>query len=372
MNYDVAIIGGGIAGLSLAIDLGRNGFSVALLEKGSYPRHKVCGEYISKESQDYLYSLCPELRNYKLPQIQKFRLTSTCKRDYQVQLDLGGFGISRYLLEELLYKQAINEGVKVMLHTRAGNIHHDDVSSAYQISTGTETITTTFVCNATGRKSNFSINDNHHTSNKTNYVGVKYHVRLERDSSLIEIHSFPGGYCGISDVEDGKSCLCYIVNSKYLKQHENSFLHLEKSVLSKNKNLKHIFSRATFLTEKPVTVSGIHFRIRKPWDAGCFFLGDAAGCIAPLTGNGMSMALRAAGSLSKILTEYLIRKNAALHPEKAYEHFWNMEFSNRIRFSRHLQKLSEYPWLSNLSINLMNSFPGIARSVIASTHGHPF
>jgi flavin-dependent dehydrogenase len=59
MIYDVAIIGGGIAGLSLSIDMKKRGYKVIVIEKGTYPRHKVCGEYISMESHNYLQNICP-------------------------------------------------------------------------------------------------------------------------------------------------------------------------------------------------------------------------------------------------------------------------------------------------------------------------
>ncbi len=48
--YPCAIIGGGLGGLCLAIQLARQGVEVILFEKNSYPQHKVCGEYISMES----------------------------------------------------------------------------------------------------------------------------------------------------------------------------------------------------------------------------------------------------------------------------------------------------------------------------------
>jgi flavin-dependent dehydrogenase len=56
-KYDVAIIGGGLGGLSLAIQLARKNFSVILFEKEKYPFHKVCGEYISMESWGFLEDL---------------------------------------------------------------------------------------------------------------------------------------------------------------------------------------------------------------------------------------------------------------------------------------------------------------------------
>jgi flavin-dependent dehydrogenase len=53
-DFDIGVIGGGLAGLSFAILCADAGYSVALFEKEEYPFHKVCGEYISLESYDFL------------------------------------------------------------------------------------------------------------------------------------------------------------------------------------------------------------------------------------------------------------------------------------------------------------------------------
>src|SRR4051812_973813 len=102
MKFDVIVIGGGLAGLSLALDLKKRGHNIALIEKGNYPRHKVCGEYISNESRNYLFLLCPALQELKLPAINNFKITTTNGSSFETPLEQGGFGISRYLLEELL------------------------------------------------------------------------------------------------------------------------------------------------------------------------------------------------------------------------------------------------------------------------------
>ena len=52
--HDIAIIGGGLAGLINAILLRRAGLSVILFEKNQYPFHRVCGEYISNEVIPFL------------------------------------------------------------------------------------------------------------------------------------------------------------------------------------------------------------------------------------------------------------------------------------------------------------------------------
>lgn len=371
MIYDVVIIGGGLAGLALALDLRKRGRSVALIEKGSYPRQKVCGEYISMESHRYLNSLCPALSDLRLPLIKNFKITSTGTRDFNTPLGLGGFGISRYLLEELLYKEATASGVHFLLDTKAQSVSQSD-GGIFSVQTKSEIIKSKIICNASGRRSNLEMAERGQKQVKTNYIGIKYHIRLKRDAELIEIHNFPGGYCGISNIEEDKSCLCYIVNAKELNAVNKSIPHLEKKILSQNKNLERIFKEAEYLSKEPVTISGINFLIKEPLSQDQFFIGDSAGSIAPVTGNGMSMGLRSAHTLAGHIDQFfsgnLTRKNL----DKMYSDFWNKEFSMRIKLSRHFQKLSEYPSLTNMTIQLFRFFPSLAKGVIRLTHGKPF
>ena len=57
LTYDLAIVGGGLAGLSLSIQMAKAGYRVILFEKEQYPFHRVCGEYISLESWDFCKAL---------------------------------------------------------------------------------------------------------------------------------------------------------------------------------------------------------------------------------------------------------------------------------------------------------------------------
>src|SRR5262245_26634487 len=97
--YDVAIIGGGLAGLGLAIQCSKAGYKTILLEKEKYPFHKVCGEYISLESWNFLEELGMPLSQLDLPIIRNLLVTAPNGKKLEHSLPLGGFGISRYKLD---------------------------------------------------------------------------------------------------------------------------------------------------------------------------------------------------------------------------------------------------------------------------------
>jgi flavin-dependent dehydrogenase len=110
-NCEVGIIGGGLAGLSLSILLAKNGHKVILFEKEKYPFHKVCGEYISLESWNFIESLGLNLSKLNLPIIKKLLVSSPNGNAIYANLDLGGFGISRFFIDNELKKIAIANGV---------------------------------------------------------------------------------------------------------------------------------------------------------------------------------------------------------------------------------------------------------------------
>ena len=101
-NPDVVIIGGGLAGLTTAIHLSKSGLEVTLIEKNEYPKHKVCGEYISNEVLPYLQWLGFQIFDLKPSHISKMEFSTASGKIISGDLPLGGFGISRYVLDNYL------------------------------------------------------------------------------------------------------------------------------------------------------------------------------------------------------------------------------------------------------------------------------
>ena len=124
-----------------------------------------------------------------------------------------------------------------------------------------------------------------------NYIGVKYHIKINWPEDLIALHNFENGYCGISQVEGNKYCLCYLTTAKNLERCGHSIPQMEREILCRNHHLKKIFEDAEMIFPSPVTISQISFERKEQVYNHLLLTGDAAGMIAPLCGNGMSMAL---------------------------------------------------------------------------------
>ena len=123
--YDVAIIGGGLAGLALGIQCAKAGYETILFEKEKYPFHKVCGEYISFESWNFLEDLGVPLSQMNLPAIRRLLVTAPNGKELQQDLPLGGFGISRYKLDALLAEIAKRNGVEIIEEAKVRDISFD-------------------------------------------------------------------------------------------------------------------------------------------------------------------------------------------------------------------------------------------------------
>ncbi|RYY22053.1 MAG: NAD(P)/FAD-dependent oxidoreductase [Chitinophagaceae bacterium] len=374
-GYDVAITGGGLAGLSLAIQCARAGYSTALFEKEKYPFHKVCGEYISFENWNYLQDLGIPLSDMNLPMINRLLISSPDGRSIESQLPLGGFGISRYLIDNLLFQIASKEGVTVFQQTKVNDIIYK--SDCFEITSSKGTFTCRIAAGSFGKRSNIDIRwkrkfAQHNHGKLSDFIGIKYHIRYASETDLIALHNFENGYCGISKIEDDKSCLCYLTRGVNLRASVNDIKQMEKTILMKNPFLKDIFLNAEFLFDKPVTISRISFERKSQVENHVLLIGDAAGLIAPLCGNGMSMALHAAKLAFNEINLYQKGMIDRYEMEKHYEQEWEKHFAKRLVAGRMIQGFFGNPAMSNLLLRSVKPFPRLIRKLIRQTHGTPY
>lgn len=372
--YDIGVIGGGLGGLTLAIQAAKQGLSVVLFEKEQYPFHKVCGEYISNESWSFLERCGVPLSEWNLPKISKLCISDNVGEQFNFQLPLGGFGISRYKLDNALYEIAVKLGVKVFTQTKVNDVYLHN--NQFVVITDGFTSYAKTVVGSFGKRTNLDVKLKRKfiqlkPSKISNYIGVKYHLKYPQPIDTISLHNFNNGYCGISAIEDGQYCCCYLTTANNLSNAGNSIEQMEKEILSANNQLANIFSTAEILYKQPLTISQISFEKKEQVINHILFVGDAAGLITPLCGNGMSMAMHAAQLVLIQIKRFLNNEISRTEMEKAYTKSWQKQFAFRTATGRVVQQFFGGS-NTGLFLKLMQKFPFIATKLIQQTHGKSF
>ena len=372
-TYDIAITGGGLAGISLSILLAQMGWRICLIEKEIYPFHKVCGEYISMESWEFLVGLGLPLEKWELPKIHELNITAPNGQILRADLPLGGFGVSRFKLDAALAEIARSKGVDVYQNTKVYDIHFEE--GFHQIDSSAGRFTSSIACACYGKKSNLDVKWRRRflrRGSNRNYVGVKYHVKTNLPEHQISLHNFPGGYCGISKIEENRYCLCYLTQSENLKNNGQSITLMEEKILKQNPSLRKLLDEVEFLFDEPVTISQISFAKKTQIEDHVLCIGDAAGMITPLCGNGMSMALHGSKIAAEAINSFLANKITREEMENAYKNNWNRLFAKRLQTGRLIQRFFGNPFWSTLLIRIMKPLPFLTRALIRQTHGEKF
>jgi menaquinone-9 beta-reductase len=373
---NIVIIGGGLAGLFSALQLNRAGFDVTLIERKTYPFHKVCGEYISNEVLPFLTHLNIDIHSLNPSSIQRLKITSPSGKILESKLDLGGFGISRYTFDHHLYQLAKQEGVKFILGEKVNDIKFIEGENKFELILSDLRHLTANICiGAYGKRSNIDQKLNREFFRKRSpYVAVKYHIRTAFPADLIQLDIFKNGYCGIQKIEDDRFCLCYLGHRDHLKKY-GTIKEMEKNVLYKNPSLKNIFTSSEFLYDHPETINEISFDRKKCVEDHMLMCGDSAGMITPLCGNGMAMAIHSSKLLCDIITENVSARFSMqdrTRIEKKYMDKWERNFSRRLFWGRSIQQLFGNEILTDLSINILNHSSYLRNKVIKLTHGEKF
>lgn len=365
---DILVIGGGLAGLVSAIDLAQRKYSVILLEKKSYPRHKVCGEYISNEVKPYLKRLGIYPEQLSPKNINRFQLTAVDGSQAECAMEMGGFGISRYALDNFLFQKAKQAGVEVVQHCTATAAVFQ--KERFRVETnGKGTFGARVVIGAQGKRSLLDKQLNRKFfQEKTSYVGVKRHFQADFPDDLVSLHNFDGGYLGLSKVESDAVNCCYLTTTHVFQSYA-SIEELELKHLSQNPVLKDFYARARPVFAKPLVISQINFSPKPAVENHILMCGDAAGMIHPLCGNGMAMAINGARLCAQLLSEFLQGQISRIEMEQKYQKHWRQAFAQRLSFGRHAQGLFGRNSLSNFAVRLGAAFPGLLKKTVRFSHG---
>lgn len=270
----ITIAGGGLAGLGLALGLRRRGVPVALHEAGGYPRHRVCGEFISGVSEMTLVELglLEALADARRQHHGRWFRAGCRLLDFE--MPQAALSISRHRLDVRLRDALIASGGEVHEQSRLSREPREGQVWA------------------AGR-----------LPRPGQWIGLKMHYHglpLEAD---LEMHLGGNGYAGLARVEDDRVNLCGLFRiDPSLKGRGPELLdrHLAAGGHSA------LLERLRGATPDPESFTGtggfsLGWQYADP--AGCP-LGDAAALIPPFTGNGMTMAFESAALALDPLTRW--------------------------------------------------------------------
>lgn len=365
----IVVIGGGLAGLISAYLLAKNGQDVLLIEKKIYPFHRVCGEYLSNEVLDFLKREKLMPLGFELPQVSNFLFSDTSGKSIRVPLGLGGFGISRYVLDEHLYQKVLEKGGEVKSGVQVQSVWFDEKEEQFRLELADgEFINADYVIGAFGKRSKLDKTlKRSFIEKRSPYIGVKYHIKADFDREAVALYNFEGGYCGLNAIEDEKGNLCYLGNRDHLRKY-GSIETMEREILWKNPSLQHLFTTSEFLFEKPEVINEINFERKHPVENHILMAGDSAGLITPLCGNGMAMAIQS----GKLAAEAILAGKSRKEIETNYGSSWSAHFERRLWLGRKVQRLFGTKQASVFTRKLIQHVPFVAKQIIKNTHGKPF
>ncbi len=369
-TYDVVIAGGGLAGCTAAIVLARQGLRVLVLEKGRMPRDKLCGEFLSTEVSDLCarLDLLERLTHAGAREIRRLRVTAASGPVFETSLPGAAMGVSRATLDAAFFNRAFEQGAQMREECTVRSIE-GSMENGYTVCYHGGRVRGRMVLGAYGRRDMLDRRlQRAFLQNASPYVAFKAHFLGLDLKDCVELHAFPGGYCGLLTEDHGVVNACWISHERTLKAAGGSPEAMIETSFRANRHLARRFSGLRRVSEFHAA-SQLLFRKKALFDGGVCMIGDAAGMIAPLCGDGMAMAIESGELAAQSVIPYLDGGISASDFRAAYEGAWESRFAMRMRVGRLLHAGFVRPGAARVGLRAAGLFPYAARVLIGATRG---
>lgn len=378
ITYDAAVIGAGPAGSSAALHLASAGLNVCLIEKKTFPREILCGEFISREVTNTLTSLglFDEFKELGANPIHSFKFIFKNGKALSSRLTFTGFGLKRGVFDTFIFSRALKAGASVLQPAEVKAVKRLNGLYILYVAAheGLIKLQSRNVIAAYGKQNPLDKDLNRSFAGfKSRINGVKLHVPAEylTDYPEDEIHIYSGDgiYCGVNKVDRGIVTVCFLEDRKSYEAPPK--MHLRDLIIA-SRRFREIFTDEIFdfISSAPVYGTGnIYFGKKNPVENGILMAGDSAQVIAPLTGDGIAMAFQSA----KLASEAVIQKHLGYFSGEQAEEFyikeWRKLFSRRVGTAYLIQRTILNPLLAEAAYITAKMFPGILKYLINSTRG---
>jgi flavin-dependent dehydrogenase len=369
-GYDVIVIGAGLAGGAAACLLAEAGVRVLLLERHRYPHDKLCGEFLSPETEASFRRLgvWEELLAAGATRLTTAHLTAPDGFVCDIALPGAAIGFSRWRLDPLLAERAASLGATVRDGCAATEISGSLATGFVVRTQAGEQLNARSVLGAWGKRATL---DRHlqrpFFARRQPYLGLKAHFSGLHTSTRVEMHGFPGGYVGMCAVEGGAFNVCLLTTEASFAAAGREPARFWQWIGQQNAAVGAQLAGAEQVS--PVlAISQIAFGAKAPLERDIVMLGDSAELISPLAGNGMAIALRSAELAAPHVLAFLTDGDARALTH-TYPAAWEREFRPRLRLGRLLQPLFLQPALLSVGLRLVRRFPALGAWLVRGTRG---
>ncbi|HEY4053129.1 MAG TPA: NAD(P)/FAD-dependent oxidoreductase [Terriglobales bacterium] len=364
--YDLIVIGAGPAGCATAISAARAGARVLLLERGHFPRHKVCGEFVSAESLGLLDTLLTADHRSLIAGAPRISISRIFADGAEIPAEINppAASIARYDLDNALWASAIQSGVESLEGCAVKSVERGS-SQFFRVATQSGAFEARALVNATGRWSFLTAASTRTRASSNRWIGIKAHFREEAAAASVDLYFFPGGYCGVQPVtapEGGSKSLinaCAMVKANIATELDQVF-QLHPALRSRSMCWQAAMSA--------VTTSPLIFHEPEPVQGDILQAGDSATFVDPFIGDGISLALRsgtlAAECLGPLFSGECILATAAAEYSRRY----HRQLAPVFRASSHLRNFLRLPGLVRRPVmSILQRTPAITRHLVRMT-----
>lgn len=380
---DVIVIGAGLAGSTIAAALAQRGWDVLLVESDQFPRHKVCGEFLSPEAQHSLtqLGLLGDVAELAPVPLYSAAITTGGGKSLSMALPAAAWGLSRYALDAGLAAAAVRCGAEFWPASTVTSVTHTGDGNTVQLRRLRQPLTlrARTVIFACGRHSAAGLPpreaERSTQAEKQSWkhcVGLKRHYTGVVMEPRVELYLFPGGYVGINPVEGSLANVCLLITYAAFQAAGRSMEAVLTAAVKRHPQLAQRLAEAQTVLQSECAVAPVNTERRPtPWDGstGAPCLGDTASMIPPLAGDGMAMALRSAELCLGPAHAYLCGEMSLDGWADTYGRAWRDEFGTRLRLGRALQWGLTTPLLGDGLAAIGGRFPALAGLMLAGTRG---